>query len=120
MKPLIVLFAIVLGLATAVLAYRALVGGDGGTPGQPPVARESGPDADEEYWTPERLRDAKPIELPHPEGPPEAAEPPDVSPPDEAASESGAGHLGEGDVPPDETNILVPPDGTPDDDPTPH
>ena len=44
----------------------------------------------EEYWTPERMREAKPVELPAPDTPPiEETEPPSAPPAGEASGEPG-------------------------------
>jgi hypothetical protein len=62
--------------------------------------------AADQYWTPERLRKAKPMELPHP--PIEGNTRPDQ---DRKPSVSGSGNPGLQSVPPDRNNLLVPPDG---------
>lgn len=61
----------------------------------------------QDYWTPDRLRGAKPLDLPHPR-----AEPPNaISPPAKAGgdnSATGAGNAGGPAVPPETTNLLDP------------
>ena len=61
----------------------------------------------EDYWTPERLREAQPLELPHPI-PPDGQSPmfPDESAPFTTSSDEAPGHEGEGGISPDENNIL--------------
>lgn len=79
------------------------------------AAEKTNPDAPatDPYWTPERLRAAKPIELPQPDGPaPEAPQPAD----DAGPSVSGAGHPGSGEIAPEDRDLLDP-DGETSDDP---
>jgi len=66
-------------------------------------------DASEPYWTPERMRAAKPLPLPHPDAaPPEA---PATS--EGAPSVSGAGSPGGGSVPPEDETLPAPaPEGS--------
>ena len=78
------------------------------------AAEKTNPDAPatDPYWTPERLRAAKPIELPHPDEPaPEVPRPSG----DAGPSVSGAGHAGSGGVAPEDRDLLDPEGGTPDD-----
>jgi hypothetical protein len=71
------------------------------------AAEQANPDApaDDPYWTPERLRAAKPIELPHPSTPPPEATP---VPEGAAPSISGAGSPGSGGIAPAGENMLDP------------
>ncbi len=59
---------------------------------------ENPADKAEEYWTPERLRKAKPLELPHPAEPPKAVTPPSG----QGRSVTGSGDSGAGSVPPEQ------------------
>ena len=61
----------------------------------------------EDYWTAERLKEAKPLELPHPTSPDlKTSVPPHESPPSQLPSYEASGHEGEEGIPPDETNLL--------------
>ncbi len=61
----------------------------------------------EDYWTPERLKEAQPLELPHPITPDIHSQVfPDESAPSTIPSHEASGHEGEGEIPPDESNIL--------------
>lgn len=95
-------------LASTIVTVRAMAEGDSAS-GQPPAVKVNPtPEEDDGYWTPERLREAKPIEMPHPDTPPEEWEH-DVPPPvDETGSVGGAGSPGGGDVPPDESRYIIP------------
>ncbi len=61
----------------------------------------------EDYWTPERLKEAKPLELPHPTPSDlNIPVPPHESAPSKLPSYEAPGHEGEEGIPPDETNLL--------------
>ena len=60
----------------------------------------SAPDADEDYWTLERMREAQPMELPHPDQPP-----PGPSEANEQAPETGPS-TGGADAAPDDSDPL--------------
>ena len=74
-----------------------------------PLMKEKNSNAShsEDYWTPERLKEAQPLELPHPI-PPDIHSPvlPDESTPSAIPSDEASGHEGEGEIPPDGSNIL--------------
>lgn len=78
---------------------------------EPPAQNKSQlPSENDEYWTPERLREAKPLELPHPETPaPKATfpEPEGESSDTIAPSIEAPGDPGAGDVHPSEKNLLI-------------
>lgn len=61
-----------------------------------------------EYWTPERLRNAKPMELPHPDRPIEGNNPAGQGSHEDSHT-TGSGSPGSGAVPPVRDNVLVPP-----------
>lgn|GEM_PF-6923007 len=61
----------------------------------------------EDYWTPERLKEAKPLELPHPTAPDlKPPIPPHVPAPPNLPSYKAPGQEGEEGILPDETNLL--------------
>lgn len=73
------------------------------------ISKENNTDSsnNEDYWTPERLKEAKPLELPHPTAPPSKVPvPPHESAPSQPPSFKAPGHEGEEDIPLDETNLL--------------
>jgi len=106
---------LIAGLAVTgtILGYRALSGGNGKSASSPETATPSPDEAGD--WTPERLKEAKPLELPH--APPTAGEEPDT--PQPGPSQSGAGSAGSGDVAPEEGTTLIPGLPKPGDDPAP-
>ena len=61
---------------------------------------------DKAFWTPERLKRAKPIEMPHAPSVPTSKEEPNT--PQTARSQSGVGNAGSGEVAPEEDNPLIP------------
>lgn len=119
MKLLIALVLTTLGLTIAILAYR-VTAGSGDASSESPVEQKvnPSPDADAKYWTPERLREAKPIVMPHPASPPSGWDSFTTRQPDEEGSASGTGGSGDGDVAPDESNVLFPREGVSNDKPT--
>jgi len=73
---------------------------------QGPKTATPSPEEEQGYWTPERLKEAKPIEMPHAPGWPPATAEPDTSRP--GPSQSGAGSAGSGEVAPEEGTTLIP------------
>ena len=99
-------------LATSLSACHAVPGDDGASnDGETEQKINPSPERVENYWTPEQLRKAKPIEMPHPAGPPSGKEHSDNDRPGQEESESGPGSPGVGDIPPGRANILRPKDG---------
>jgi len=69
--------------------------------------KEGSASKNEDYWTPERLKEAKPLELPHPTSPDlKPPVPPHKSVPSQPPSYEAPGHEGEEGIPPDGTNLL--------------
>lgn len=100
-----VVLVTLLGLAFVVVAFRTMAGGDP-TAGEPVERANPSAQSDAEYWTPERLREAKPLEMPSATPPREWD--PSSAPPDDGVSVSEPGRPGDGDVVPDESNVLFP------------
>ena len=71
-----------LAVAGAILGYRVLAGNDDerADPQRPETATPS-PEEEEGYWTPERLKEARPIEMPYAPGSPTPTEDPGTSHP---------------------------------------
>jgi hypothetical protein len=116
-----IMLALAVLVAAVVLPCWATAGGDGSS-GEPPVQRANPiPGTGDAYWTPERLREARPIEMPHPATPPPSASDSSAArqPGGEAGSVSEGGSPGADDVAPDETNYLFPPDALPNGEPSP-
>jgi hypothetical protein len=103
---LVVVLSTTFGLVTATLADSAA---SPGTPSLPPTLENVSPNAEagREYWTPERLRNARPVEM-YPAGPPEEGE---FDIPRQPGSVGEPGRPGSGDIAPDETNFILPMDG---------
>ena len=100
-------------LATAVLLIAGLPGLASGCAAAGPTACSPRPavqqpnpagDAGEDYWTPERLRNAKPREV-RPTGPLEGGAP---APPCPSESKAAPGSPGTGAVGPDPNHVIVP------------
>ena len=85
-----------------------------GVSSEAPVAKEANSDSKtgDQYWTPKRLKEAQPIEMPHPASPPDSFASPPSQGPDRKGSVSGSGNAGGSGIAPDETNILFPGDET--------
>ncbi len=96
-----------LTVAGAGLGYRAVAGNDGESalPPTPKTASPS-PGEGEDYWTPERLNDAKPIEMPIAPALPSSTDEPDISLFE--PSQGGAGSAGDGEVEPVIENVPIP------------
>ena len=89
---------LMLGLSTAASACAPAAAPAACSP--PPAATEPGPDgqAGADYWTPERMRNARPVEM-HPDGSLEDEDDPTACPPE---SITAPGHPGSGEAAPDE------------------
>ncbi len=100
---------LIAGFAVAgiILGYRVLAGngGESAVPQKPEMTTPS-PEEEEGYWTPERLKEAKPIEMPYAPRLPSSTEEPDTS--QFGPSQSGAGSTGSGEVAPEEGITLIP------------
>lgn len=100
---------VIAGFAVAgiILGYSVIAGNsdEPAVPQKPETATPS-PEEEEGYWTPERLKAAKPIEMPYAQGPPTSTEEPDTS--QLGPSQSGAGSAGSGEVAPEEGTTLIP------------
>ena len=63
------------------------------------MSKEHDESNDEEYWTPDRLRNAKPLELPHPADPENVVtEPPGTIPKSDTSPPSEEGSPGDPDI----------------------
>jgi len=91
---------VMLGLSTAASGCAPAAAPAACSP--PPVASGPQPDGatDPDYWTPERMRSAKPVEM-HPDGPIADGDDPIACPP---ASRTAPGHPGSGEIAPDQGN----------------
>ncbi len=101
-------FSILLRWSALIALGVSVVFGCSSVRSEEPVPTELTPeDSDsEDYWTPERLKNAKPLEIPHPPTPfPQPSTPPSKSTPP-APSSTAPGHIGDDDVLPDESNRL--------------
>jgi hypothetical protein len=100
---------VIAGFAVAgiILGYSVIAGNsdEPAVPQKPETATPS-PEEEEGYWTPERLNEAKPIEMPYAPWPPTSTEEPDTS--QLGPSQSGAGSDGSGEVAPEEGTTLIP------------
>jgi hypothetical protein len=91
---------LVLGLSTAASGCALAAAPAACSP--PPVATEVDPDreAGADYWTPERMRSARPVET-HPDGPIDDEDDPLACP---TESRTAPGRPGSGEIVPDEGN----------------
>ena len=96
-----------LAVAAAILGYRVLAGNDDerADPQRPETATPS-PEEEEGYWTPERLKEARPIEMPYAPDSLTSTEEPDPAQP--GPSQSGAGSAGGDVATPEERTTLIP------------
>lgn len=96
----VVLFA-GLTVAAAFLSYHAFAQGRGEpATSQEPITTTPAPEEKSDYWTPKRLKEAEPLEMPQAPWPPDPTRETGVSEPD--PSQSGTGDSGNPDVAPDE------------------
>jgi hypothetical protein len=94
------------GLAAMLLPRQVWAAEDGRTSPPPPAGQANpNPGPEDPYWTPERLRRARPRELPAPEARPRGPEPPRT---EGGGSAGRGGSPGEGGIPPG-TETLIPP-----------
>ncbi len=96
-----------LAVAGAILGSSVLAG-NGAEPTVPqrPETATPSPEEEESYWTPERLKAAKPLKMPYAPGSPTSKYEPDTS--QFGPSQSGAGSTGSGEVAPEEGITLIP------------
>lgn len=107
MRTLLTLAMTGLAIAGLTLGYRVMAGNGDQAPGSSePKTATPAPDEDEGYWTPERLKEAEPIEMPKAPWPPDATDESDGTEP--GPSESGPGHAGSGETAPEDETTLIP------------